>query len=290
MEKIGFLTDSAADVPHSLCEKYDIGVAPVHLTIGGKTYREYYDITPEEFWDILTNDSEIPATSQVTPVEWLHFLQEKQEKGCTHVAVFTMNGEGSGGYRSACLAKEDFYDQYGKDMVIEIFDSRNYSYIYGRVIVEAAELAQQGESFASLCQIIRDKLSRIEGYLGVYDLKVIRKSGRISGAAALVGGALGLKPVSHVFDGGVPVCDKVRGGKALLDKMIQRTKERVDHPENQTGYLVYAKAPAADLDLLEKRMREEIGFQNVERIPLGASITANSGPQALATAYYGRPH
>ena len=260
------------------------------MTVGDKTYREYYEITPEEFWNILIDCTEVPTTAQVTPAEWLGFLEEKREKGCTHVAVFTMSGDGSGGYRSACAAREDFYDQYGKDMVIEVFDSRSYSYIYGRVIVEAAELAQHGEDFASLCRIIRDKLSRIEGYLGVYDLKVIRKSGRISGAAALVGGALGLKPVSHVFDGSVPVCDKVRGSKALLDKMIERTRERVDHPENQTGYLIYAKVPAEDLDLLEKRMREEIGFQNVERIPLGATITANSGGRALATAYYGRPH
>lgn len=290
MEKIAFISDSAADIPQELCEKYEIGIVPVHLIVEGQVYREYYDIKPEEYWQILINCTEVPTTSQVTPGEWMEAFEKAKANGCTHIICFTMSSDGSGGYQSGCAAREQFYENYGKDIKIVIFDSRSYAYIFGRVVVEVAELAQNGESFENLLKIIEGKISRIEGYLGVYDLKVIRKSGRISGAAALVGGALGLKPISHVFDGGVPVCDKVRGNKALIDKMLQRIIERVDNPEEQTTYLLYAEAPSEDLDRMENLLKEQAGFRDVVRVPLGATITSNTGGRALAVAYYGRSH
>ncbi|MFQ9126183.1 MAG: DegV family protein [Butyricicoccaceae bacterium] len=84
---------------------------------------------------------------------------------------------------------------------------------------------------------------------------ISRSPGRISGGAAFVGEALGLKPISFVYDGAVKVCDKVRGEKALAAGICKKVVARVQQPEKQTGILLYGDVPEERLAEVEKRMR-----------------------------------
>ena len=129
-------------------------------------------------------------------------------------------------------------------------------------------MREQGESFDAIVSVVKSRLNRVEAYLGVYSLKFLKKSGRISGGAAFVGEALGLKPISHVYDGAVKVCDKVRGEKALVAGMSKKVSARVVQPDKQTAILLYGDVPAERLDEMEKRLRTEIGFRDVERVAI----------------------
>ena len=289
MEKIHILTDSSADIPQAQVEKHGIEIVPITLTHEGRTIREYYDITPEEYWKLLESSREIPVTAMVTPTVFLDSYRRAAERGCTHLLAVLINGNGSGTYQAACLARDMFREEQGDKMRIKVIDSATYTYIYGHVVALAAELRDQGESFDAILSVVRSRLNRVEAYLGVYSLKHLKKSGRISGGAAFVGEALGLKPISHVYDGAVNVCDKVRGEKALVAGLIKKVSARVQQPEKQTALLLYGDVPAERIDELEKRLRTEIGFQDVARSPIGPSVITNTGPQALAVAYYGQP-
>ena len=289
MEKIHIFTDSAADIPEAQVEAHGIEVLPITITHEGRVFREYYDITPEEYWKLLAASREIPATAQVTPAQFLDSYRRAHERGCTHVLGVLINGSGSGTYQSACLARNLFQEEYGAAMRIELLDSQTYTYIYGHIVVLAAELRDEGDCFDAILSVVKSRLNRVEAYLGVYSLKHLKKSGRISGGAAFVGEALGLKPISHVYNGGVDVCDKVRGEKALVSGIIKKVSARVTQPEKQTAILLYGDVPAERVDELEKRLFTELGFMGVVRSPIGVSVITNTGPQALAVAFYGQP-
>ena len=85
MEKIHILTDSSADIPQALVEAHGIEVVPITLTHEGRTIREYYDITPEEYWKLLEDSREIPVTAMVTPTVFLDSYRRAAERGCTHL-------------------------------------------------------------------------------------------------------------------------------------------------------------------------------------------------------------
>ena len=287
MEKIHIFTDSSSDIPHELVEAHGIEIVPILLTHEGRTFREYYDITSEDYCKLLETSSEIPGTAMATPTTFLDTYERAFERGCTHVLGVIINGNGSGTYQAACLAKGMFEEAHGDAMRIELFDSKTYTYIYGHIVVLAAELRDQGDSFDAITSVVRSRLNRVEAYLGVYSLKFLKKSGRISGGAAFVGEALGLKPISHVYDGAVKVCDKVRGEKALVSGLSKKVSARVQQPEKQTAILLHGDVPAERLDELEKRLRTEIGFKDVFRTTIGPSVLTNTGPQAVAVAFYG---
>lgn len=289
MEKIHIFTDSASDIPPAACEKYGIEIVPITITHKGRAFHEYYDITPQEYWELLENSDEIPTTAQTTPSQLMEVYRAAHARGCTHVLGIMINAKGSGSYQSACVARDLFYGECGQDMVIELLDSETYTYIYGREVVNAARMRAEGESFEAIAAVARSRLARCEGVLGVYSLKHLKKSGRISGGAAFVGEALGLRPVSLVCAGAVTVMDKARGDKNLIPKMVAHVKKNAVCPAQQTAGLLYGDVSEERLEELERLLRSECGFAEVERSPIGASVLTNTGPQALAIAYYGAP-
>ena len=80
----------------------------------------------------------------------------------------------------------------------------------------------------------------------------------------------------------------MRGEKALVSGLIKKVSGRVQQPEKQTVLLLYGDVPAERIDELEKRLLTEIGFKQVCRSPIGPSVITNTGPQALAVAFYGQ--
>lgn len=71
MEKIHILTDSSSDIPHDLVEAHGIEIVPIMLTHEGRSFREYYDITSEDYCRLLETSSEIPGTAMTTPTVFL---------------------------------------------------------------------------------------------------------------------------------------------------------------------------------------------------------------------------
>lgn len=288
MEKIHIFTDSSADIPPEQVEAYGIEIVPISICCDGRVLQEFFDITPEQYWKLLTASKEIPTTAQITPHQFLQTFRRAHERGCTHVLGILINAKGSGTFQSACVARGMFYDEFGKAMHIELLDSQTYTYIYGHIVVHAAKLRDAGDSFDAILSVVNSRLNRIEAYLGVYELTHLKRSGRISGGAAFVGEALGLKPISHVCAGEVRVCDKVRGEKALIAGLARKISEACIQPDRQSALLLHGDVTPARIAELERRLMTEMGFMGVIRCPIGASVITNTGPLALAVAFYGR--
>ena len=85
MEKIHILTDSSSDIPHDLVEAHGIEIVPIMLTHEGRSFREYYDITSEDYCRLLETSSEIPGTAMTTPTVFLESYNRAFERGCTHL-------------------------------------------------------------------------------------------------------------------------------------------------------------------------------------------------------------
>lgn len=160
MEKIHILTDSSSDIPHDLVEAHGIEIVPIMLTHEGRSFREYYDITSEDYCRLLETSSEIPGTAMTTPTVFLESYNRAFERGCTHLLAVLINGGGSGTYQAACLAKSMFEEEQGEGkMTIEVIDSKTYTYIYGHIVVKAAEMREQGESFDAIVSVVKAVLT-----------------------------------------------------------------------------------------------------------------------------------
>ncbi len=289
MEKILFVTDGASDLTPEYVADNPIAMVTATICFGGKEYREYYDLKPQVFWDLLEELDEIPVTQQATPMAFLDCYKKAVEQGYTHIIVSVISSTASGAMNSAMLAKELLREELGADQVpvIEILDSLGYSMMYGHIVLEGVRQAAGGRPFSEIVAYMQDSISRYEALFMVYSLKHIRKSGRIGGMSAFVGEALGLRPILRAVDGKIEPIEKVRGEKNVISRMLELVKMYCVEPENQTFHIVYAKLPDEEINRAEDELTRTFSPRSIIRTPIGCSVASNTGPYCMGIIYCG---
>ena len=112
MQKIRISTDSTADIPRELREELNIQVVPLTIINGEEQYRDGYDLTPQEFYEILDKSAVLPSSSQATPVQFMELYEESWKQGYTHLIHTSINSKGSATFQSAVQAKSFFFEEH----------------------------------------------------------------------------------------------------------------------------------------------------------------------------------
>ena len=111
--------------------------------------------------------------------------------------------------------------------------------------------------------------------------------GRVSAATALVGSALGIKPVLHVDNEGHLInVSKARGRKNSILALVDRMERSAIEPEKQTVFISHGDC-LADAEFLAQEVRRRLHVPRIEINYVGPVIGAHSGPGTLALFFLG---
>lgn len=284
MSKIKLMTDSASDIPKELEAKYDIRILCFPITLGEKSfYDRDYDYV--EYYDMLINSKDFPTHAQITAFEFEEIYKEYYEQGYTDLIYVAIASLGSNTYNNAVMAVDTFFENTpeakGK-YNIHVIDSGNYTGVYGYPLIQSAIKISKGASAEEVIAYMKDWLSCAEVHFGCYTLEFVKRSGRVSTAAAFVGEMLGLRPVIKI-KGGVSTTDaKVRGDKAIIPKIVEITADRIIP---QTPYcLVYAYDESQEKELA-KELTKKLGYPPEMSFRIGGVIAANAGPKLVGAFF-----
>ncbi|MBQ9083465.1 MAG: DegV family protein [Clostridia bacterium] len=284
MQKVKVSTDSTADIPARLRGKLEIGMVPMTIITDEREYLDSVDMQPAEFYELLAKSDKLPTTSQVRNTFYTELFEEAWRDGYTDLVHVSINGKGSGTFQAGMMSRDLFYEEHpeAKDSFnIHLIDSGTYSMAYGWAVVEAAQKAQQGVDVAEIIAFAEDWLANVRILFVPLTLKYVKKSGRVSAAAAFVGDALGLKPIITFEDGESKVLTKVRGEAKTMSAVLDMAKKE---KKPGTPYmLVYGSAPEAYAKF-KKMVVKEFGKPELE-YPVGSVISLNSGPDIFAIIY-----
>ena len=285
-EKIKISTDSTSDISLELRQELNISMLPIMLITENGEYRDAIDITPEEFYPVLAATDKLPSSSAVTPYLYTELYEETYKAGYTDQIHVTINSKGSGTHQNAILARDMFYQEHPEakdEFRIHIIDSMTYSMGYGLPVIEAAKMVKNGESVASILAMIEDFLAHSRILVIPLDLKCVKKSGRVSAAAAFVGDAIGLKPIITFENGESKILEKVRGEKAALKRIIEMFREEYVPGKPFT----IAKAANTEAAIaLRTAVQSELNTDIVTDFFLGCIISLNIGQNAVGIVYY----
>lgn len=283
--RIRISTDSTADIPVSLREELNISVLPLTILAGDREYRDGYDISPLDFYPLLDADDKLPMSAQVNPYLYTQLFEASWKEGYTDLIQTTLNSKGSATWQGAMQAREMFYEEHpeAKDALrIHIIDSLNYSFGYGWAVIEAARRARDGAGVDEIISGIRDWIENVRVAVIPMNLKCVRKSGRISGAAALIGDAVGLKPVITFENGETKTLAKIRGRKKAVSTLVDLClKER----KPGTPYAIARCRDIEEFDRLAQACSEKLDQAPEIAIHLGNIIAINTGPEAIGIVY-----
>ena len=286
--KVAFLTDSCSDIPQELTDKYGIDVIGFHIMLDGKEYLERKDMTNDQFYEMMRQSKSVPTTAAITQLEWVDIYAKYVDAGIQDLVHLCINAGGSSTYNTAVKAAELLEDERpGHKMKIHLIDSHTYSMPYGWYLCECARKVRAGEPLDACLREMQDKLARVEICLAAYSLKQMKKSGRVSAAAAVVGDLMGIRPIITLIDGKTKVESKVRGDDKVVPAMIELCKKRADGVENIDYMIGHTNIKQAED--LEKACRKAFGKAPLVVFELGGVVSANTGPDTVALVYTGHP-
>jgi len=268
MEKIKIITDSTADLPSDIIDKYDIDVLPLMVNISGKSYLDGIEINLKSLLDKMSHSEEFPTTSQVNPKKFLDSYQKYLDEGYKIISIH-ISSKMSGVYQSACIAKGMLETED-----IHIIDSRNVTAGLGLLVLKAGMLRNEGKSAAEINEGVMKILPHVKSALVFDSLENLVLGGRLPKTVGKVGNMLGIKLIMEVGGGEIKLLDKVRGNKRAV-KYVTKYLDKMGISSGEISVLLHVDSTET-LPVLRGNLSEgNIDFFECE---VGCVVGVHAGP------------
>ena len=282
MSKIAIVTDSNSGITQQAGKEMGISVLPMPFYINGQLHFEDIDLTQEQFYEALQDPNADVTTSQPAPGDvtdlWKKLLEDHDS--VVHIPM-------SSGLSSSCETAQALSAEF--DGRVQVVNNQRISVTLRRSVVDAMNLRDAGRSASEIREILEDEKFNSSIYIMVDNLKYLKKGGRITPAAALVGSVLNLKPVLQIQGEKLDAYAKCRGLRAAKNTMLEAirtdmTGRFASFTENgeMSIHYSYSGVDMAPVEEWVGQIREAFPGYTIEGDPLSLSISCHIGPGALA--------
>ena len=274
---VRFVIDSTSDITRETREKLGLTMASLTVHFGEQAFKDGVEITHDEFYSRLKTAVKLPTTSQVNPNEFEEIFKKIIDDG-DDIVCLCLSAELSGTYSSAAIAAKAI----APDRIFCV-DTKSATFGTYLIIKEAVKMRDLGLSAKVIAEKSSQLASRIRFIAVVDTLKYLKMGGRISAAAATLGGILGIHPIIEIRDGKIEVVGKSKGRKAAFSKLIELYLQKP--ADFSHGFAFgHANAPERLVELMDL-FAPFVKTDDVVTSDVGSVIGTHSGPGALGIAY-----
>ena len=277
-DNTAIVLDSTADFPEAPQRFANWRVVPLYVRFGDESYKDYVELSPEEFYARLRTAPELPTTSQPTPGDFL----ETYEQLAAYDRIYSLHISSvlSGTYQSAATAA----DELGGDRV-RVVDSESASAAIAMLGLAIQTRLNRGTTDEEIESLIARFKADAELIFTVDTLEFLRRGGRIGRASAWAGQLLHVKPILTIEREVVPL-KRVRGNqKAMQEFVTAFTSSTTDTPTLKIG-IAHADAPER-AEQLRKMVRAERPQAEIEIVTtLGAVVGTHAGPGTVGFFWF----
>ncbi len=287
MSDFKILADSNCDLPASMADALELDVFPMPYVMQDKTYPHYLDnrdMDNHAFYEMLRRGGSI-TTVAANAAEWAGLARPHLEAGLDVLMLLFSSGL-SITAQNAKMAAEELREEF-PDRKIFVVDSLAASMGEGLFNYLVAKKRQSGATIEETRDYAEEIKLKVCHWFTVDDLFFLKRGGRVSGAAAVFGSMLQIKPVLHVDDEGhlIPV-SKVRGRRASLNALVAEMEKTAIDPESQTVFISHGDCEA-DALYVKKLVEERLHVRDIHISTIGPVIGAHSGPGTVALFFLG---
>ena len=280
--KVVITSDITCDLNWELEQRYGIKTMPLHIVIGGKSYEDWVNITPEELYEIFYKTKELPHTTAVSVGEYADFFKQFVDEGYD-VVHLSLGSKLSVTHQSSVLAANDF------DGHVFSIDSCNLSTGIGLLVIKAAELRDEGKSAKEIYDAVSAMTSKSHASFVLDRLDFMHAGGRCSTIAMLGANMLSLKPSIEVQNnnGGAMVVGKKYRGKydKVLLQYMNDTIAKYDNIDTDRVFVTHAGADQAYVDSVVKAVKAKKIVKEVCVTRASCTISSHCGPNTLGVLF-----
>ncbi len=220
------VTDSTSDLTPAEAKKHDIEIVPLNVHFGDEVFKDGIEITTDQFFDKLLNESIFPSTSQPSIGEFVETYKRIGKPGDEIVSIHI-----SSKLSGTCNSAEQASRMLEGEMKIHVVDTKQAAITVGLAAIAAANVAKDGGSGNAAASAAESVASRSKFFVLFDTLEFLAKGGRIGKAQSMLGSLLNIKPILTLNDGLIEPYGKSRSRKSGLSKLEQAVRSVGDGEE-----------------------------------------------------------
>ncbi|MGL5978175.1 MAG: DegV family protein [Erysipelotrichaceae bacterium] len=265
MKKIALLCDSSADLSKEEAAQLGIHVLRMPVIVDGVEYQEAETITTAEVMNHLNQNHKV-TTTQPSMGEFVSCFDRLLGE-YDQILYFPLSKELSGTCASAMQIAKDYNNR------VCVIESKFACQPIVVMMLWAKEMLAAGHAPEAIKKEIEEN-GELYALLIPKTLQTLKNGGRISAAAAALGGLLKIQPILTVENGAIDVFDKVR----TLKKAYRVAMEHITNVDDKDAYdwmIIHINNEEVALQLREELM--EITNQEVRLTQFQSVIAAHTG-------------
>lgn len=281
------ITDSCSNLTNELIKTCDVKIVPLTYTVKGVEYLGYIEgeeFDYKEYYNMLRAKEHVKTS--LASYDRVEAALKKELESGNDVLYLSFSSALSGSCQVARNCVEDVKDSYPERKII-LIDTLQASMGQGLMVKYAADKRKEGLSLEETAAWLEENKLRFVALFTVDDLFFLKRGGRVSGAVAVAGTILNIKPLLHVDnEGRLTSTGKIRGRSNSINALISRMGETGIDLENQDIFMVHGDC-IEEAEAAAKKIKELYKVKSVTINYVDQVISSHSGPGTLAIFYMG---
>ena len=278
---VKIISDSTCDLSPELIAKYDIDILPLHILLGEDEYEDGRNITPQQIYDWSDAHKTTPKTSAPSLAEAIElfrpYIEEKREIVC-----FSISGSMSTSGNVMRLAAEELE---ASDLVT-VIDSANLSTGIGLLVIEAAIMAEKGQSAAEIAATIESLKPNVRASFVVDTLTYLYRGGRCNAVSAMAGGVLRLHPKIVVENGAMDASKKYRGKiNSVIMSYVKDMEEDLKSARPERVFITHSGCDRDTVNAVRSYLESFGIFHEILETRAGGVVSSHCGPGTLGVLF-----
>ncbi len=277
---VAILTDTNSGIFAERAKEMGIFVISMPFFLDGQLYYEGDTISMDSFFEQMKSNPQMefktsmPSPGYITEV-WKKLLETHDE-----VVYIPM----SSGLSASCSVAQGLSEDF--DGKVQVVDNQRISLTQYSSVMDAINLKEAGKNALEIKTILEDQKFQSSIYIMVDTLDYLKKGGRVTPGAALLGGFLRIKPVLQIQGEKLDSLAKARGIKAAKNIMIKALKEDLEGrfsniSDEMELFISYSYQSKETVDQWIQEVRDAFPGYTVTGDPLSLVISCHTGPGAL---------
>lgn len=284
MENYVIITEATCDATYEIAEKSGLDyVIPMNFSVDGQDYLDYpdhKDLAIEDFYKHIRDKKEA-HTSALNPQDIMDVCRPYLEKGVSVLYLVFSSGL-SNTFQNATLAAKEVNEEY--EAKLRVVDTKMASMGQALFAYYCGEKKKAGMTMEQVAVWAEENVKYLSALFTVDDLFHLKRGGRVSAATAILGSALGIKPILHVDDEGHLInISKIRGRKQSLDDIAKRAYTTRVKQVNEKIYISHADCYEDAVYVKEQIIKNtDLKDSDFEINFIGPTIGVHAGPGTVA--------
>lgn len=271
---IGLVTDSNAQLPPELAERYGVEVVPLSVTIDGEEYLEGVDLDAGEFYARFRTGRPTVSTAQPSPGRFAAAYETAAERGATEILSVHIGSSVSGTVNSARLASQV------SPVPVRIVDTGTASFAVSLCVWEAAEAVAGGATLEEAAAAAERVGATVGNVFVVGVLDMARAGGRLAGDVAAVEQTIPVLTLAGGVMREVDRCKDLDEAAGAMAGFIRSAGAGL-----RVGVGVSDQATLPLVEALEDRLRTVHEVRELVRYVIGPSVGAHTGPGTVGAMF-----